>query len=197
VTVSGSPDPTERQAAQVVVGVVVLLVTVGIDALAEVALAIQEPDADRGQGHVTGGLHVVAGEHAQAARIDAERLVEAVLGAEIRERTTQLVGVATLEPVPRPVRHVRIELGEHVVILGEELRVIEQSGPLGRTADDRDRVAITGPRGPVDEVEQPAGARVPRPVEVVRKPPQAFESRREGKAGRRDRRDADRVHERP
>ena len=36
----------ERQAGQVVVGVVVLLVAVGVDGLAEVALAVQQPDAD-------------------------------------------------------------------------------------------------------------------------------------------------------
>ena len=39
-----------------------------------------------GEGHVAGGLHVVAGEHAQAAGVDAERLVEAVLRAEVGDR---------------------------------------------------------------------------------------------------------------
>ena len=58
-------DPPERQARQVVVGVVVLLVPVGVDRLAEVALAIEETDADRRQGHVAGRLHVVAGEDAR------------------------------------------------------------------------------------------------------------------------------------
>ena len=46
--------PAQRQAAQVVVRVVMLLVAVGIDRLPEVALAVQEADADRRQGHVTG-----------------------------------------------------------------------------------------------------------------------------------------------
>ena len=43
-------DAAQRQVRQVVVGVGVLLVAVGIDRLAEVALAIEEPDAQRRAG---------------------------------------------------------------------------------------------------------------------------------------------------
>ena len=99
-------DAAERQPAQVVVGVVVLLVAVGVDRLAEVALAVEEPDADERQGHVAGRLHVVAGEDAEAARVDAERFVEAVLGAEVGDRAVERVGVAALEPVVGAVGHV-------------------------------------------------------------------------------------------
>ena len=110
VTVSGRPDASWTRPSgsrrQVVVGVVVLLVAVGIDRLAEVALAIEQPDADRRQGHVAGRLHVVAGEDAEAARVDAERFVEAVLGAEVGDRAAQRVGVAALEPVVGAVGHV-------------------------------------------------------------------------------------------
>ena len=188
-------DPSERQPGQVVVGVVVLLVAVGIDRLAEVALAIEEAHADRRQGHVAGRLHVVAGEHAEPARVDAEQFVEPVLGAEIGDRSGQLVGIPALEPVARAVGHVAVELGQDVVVFGEELRVIEQARPLGRAADDRDRVPIAGPGRAVDRVEQPAGPRVPRPVEVVGKTSQAFEPGRQGKRRRRDRGDVDWVHE--
>ena len=79
-------DPEDRQAGEVEVGVGVLLVAVGVDRLAEVALAVHEPDADERQGHVAGRLHVVAGEDAEPARVDAEALVEAVLGAEVGDR---------------------------------------------------------------------------------------------------------------
>ncbi len=175
-------DPSERQPRQVVVGVVVLLVAVGIDRLAEVALAIEEPYADRRQGHVAGRLHVVAGEDAEPARVDAEQFVEPVLGAEVGDRSGQLVGIPALEPVARAVGHVAVELGQHVVVFGEELRVIEQARPLGRAADDRDRVPIAGPGRAVDRVEQPARARMPRPVEVVGKTSQALEPGRQGKA---------------
>ena len=188
-------DPSERQARQVVVGVVVLLVAVGVDRLAEVALAIEEADADRRQGHVAGRLHVVAGEHAEPARVDAERFVEPVLGAEIGDRSGQLVGVPALEPVAGAVGHVAVELGEDIVVFGQELGVIEQARPLGRAADDRDRVPVAGPGRAVDRVEQPAGPRMPRPVKVVGEASKAFEPGRQGKRGRRDRGHADWVHE--
>ena len=102
----------ERQPREVVVGVGVLLVAVGVDRLAEVALAVEQPDADERQGHVARRLHVVAGEDAEAARVDAERLVEAVLGAEVGDRAGQCALGLALEPVVRAVGHVAVELGE-------------------------------------------------------------------------------------
>ena len=187
-------DAAERQPRQVVVGVVVLLVAVGVDRLAEVALAIQQPDADRRQGHVAGRLHVVAGEDAETAGVDAERLVEAVLRAEVGDRPAQPVGVLALEPVVGAVGHVRVELGQDVVVFGQELRVVEQPRPVDRAADDRDRAPIARPGGRIDPIEQAARARMPRPVEVVGKAPQPFEPRRQQEARRRDRRDADWIH---
>ena len=187
LTVSGPPVESwtraERQPAQVVVGVVVLLVAVGVDRLAEVALAIEQPDADERQGHVAGRLHVVAGEDAEAARVDAERLVEAVLGAEVGDRAVQLVAVVALEPVVRrrwPCSWSKS--AQDVVVLGQERRVVEQARPIGRAADDRDRVPVARPRRAVDRAEQGAGPRVPRPVEVVGEAPQAFEPGREREA---------------
>ena len=120
-------DAAERQPAQVVVGVVVLLVAVGVDRLAEVALAIEEPHADRRQGHVAGRLHVVAGQHAEPARVDPERLVEAVFGAEVGDRPVQGLAVAAMEPVVRAVGHVLVEARQDVVVLGQELLVVEQA----------------------------------------------------------------------
>ena len=93
---------------------------VGVDRLAEVAVAIEQPDADERQGHVAGGLHVVAGQDAEAARVDAERLVEAVLGAEVGDRAVERVAVAALEPVAGAVGHVAVEVGQDVVVLGQE-----------------------------------------------------------------------------
>ena len=198
-TVSGPPrrvlDPAERQSAQVVVGVVVLLVAVGIDRLAEVALAIEQPDADRGQGHVAGRLHVVAGEDPEPARVDPERLVEAVFGAEVGDRALERLAVAALEPVAGAVGHVVVEVGQDVVVFGQEARVIEQARPIGRAADDGDRVPVARPRRAVDGAEQRAGSRVPGPVEVVGEASKTFEPGREREARSRLRGDADGVHE--
>jgi hypothetical protein len=81
---------------------------------------------------------VVAGEHAEAARVDAERFVEAVLGAEVGDRTVQLLGVPAMEPVVGAVGHVPVELGDDVLVLGHERRVVEDLCPRHRPADDRD-----------------------------------------------------------
>ena len=188
-------DPTEGQSAQVVVRVVVFLVAVGIDRLAEVALAIEQPDADRGQGHVAGCLHVVAGEDPEPARVDPERFVEAVFGAEVGDRALQRLAVAALEPVPGAIGHVVVEVGQDVVVFGQETRVIEEARPIGRAADDGDRVPVARPRRAVHGAEQRAGSRVPRPVEVVGEASKTFEPGREREARSRLRGDADGVHE--
>ena len=188
-------DPAERQAAQVVVGVVVLLVAVGVDRLAEIALAVEQPDADRRQGHVAGGLHVVAGEDPEAARVDPERLVEAVFGAEVGDRTLERLAVAALEPVPGAVGHVAVEVGQDVVVLGQEAWVVEQARPVGRPADDRDRVPVARPRRSVDGAEQAARARMPRPVKVVGQASEAFEPGWERETRSRLGGDADGIHE--
>ena len=105
----GVLDPAQREATQVVVRVVVLLVAVGIDRLPEVALPVQEPDPDGREGHVAGRLHVIAGQHAETARVDAERLVEPVFGAEVGDRAAQRLAIAALEPVVGAIRHVLVE----------------------------------------------------------------------------------------
>jgi hypothetical protein len=63
-----------------------VLVAVDIEMLTEVALGIEQPDRDQGDAQAAGALHVVAGEHAQAAGIDRHRLVNAELGREVDHR---------------------------------------------------------------------------------------------------------------
>ena len=76
----------DRQVARVVVLVLRVLHAVAVDDLGEIALPVQQADTDEIQALVAGGLAVVAGEHAEAARVDREAVVEAVLGAEIRDQ---------------------------------------------------------------------------------------------------------------
>ena len=135
-------DPSERQPTQVVVGVVVFLVAVGVDRLAKIALSVEQPDSDGRQGHVAGGLHVVAGQHAQTTRIDAQGFVEAVFGTEIGDRAFQPIGVSALEPMAGAVGHVRVECVQLIVISGQEPGVIEQVRPAGGPTEDRDGVPI-------------------------------------------------------
>ena len=109
-----------------------LLVAVGVDGLAEVAAAVEEAHGHEGQGHVGGGLAVVAGEHAEAARVDGQRLLQAVLGAEVGHGAVELVAVVAREPVLAAVGHVGVEVGQDGLVLDHEVGVLEQRGPVAR-----------------------------------------------------------------
>ena len=63
-----------------------VLLAVAVDGLLEVALPIEQADADEGQVQVGGGLAVVAGEDAEAAGVDRQAFVEAELGAEVGDQ---------------------------------------------------------------------------------------------------------------
>ena len=56
------------------------------EVLVEVALRIHEADADERHAEVARFLAVIAGEHAEAARVDGQRLVQRELGGEVRDR---------------------------------------------------------------------------------------------------------------
>ena len=59
------------------------LVAVGVDGLVEVALPVEHAHRYEGHAQIAGGLAVVTGQDAQAARIDGQGFVQAELGAEI------------------------------------------------------------------------------------------------------------------
>ena len=77
VTVIGSPSSPVTSAAGrrsgSVVDPVLVLPAGGVDALAEVALAVQQADGDERQRAVGGLLEDVAGERAEAAGVDRQR----------------------------------------------------------------------------------------------------------------------------
>ena len=79
-------DERGGQAVRVGVDPVLVLPAAGVDALAEVAVAVQQTDGDQRPRPVGGLLEDVAGERAEAARVDRERAVEAVLGGEVGDR---------------------------------------------------------------------------------------------------------------
>ncbi len=77
----------ERGGHAVGIGVdpVLVLPAGAVDALAEVAVAVHQPDRDQRHGAVGGLLEDVARQHAEAAGVDGERAVDGVLGAEERD----------------------------------------------------------------------------------------------------------------
>ena len=170
----------QRQALRVVVGVSVLLVAVRVDRLAEIAVAVEQANAHERDRHVRSGLQMVAGEHAQAARIDAERLVEAVFSTEVGDGMFELAPVLALEPVARAVFHVAVKVVEQRPVLGHEVDVIKDGRPVAHLLQDGDRVAVAQPSGDVDAPKQDPNARMPHPVVVVGEALESFELR--GKA---------------
>jgi len=78
----------ERGGHAVGVGVdpVLVLPAARVGALAEVAVAVHQADRDERDGEIGRRLQDVAGEHAEAAGVDRQRLMDAVLGAEERGR---------------------------------------------------------------------------------------------------------------
>ena len=168
----------QRQPTDVVVRVGMLLVAVRVDRLAEVALAVQEPDPDERQGHVAGRLHVVAGEDAEAAGVDPERLVEAVLGAEVGDRAAQLGRVLAVEPVVRAVGQVAVELPDDRLVLGHEPGVVEELCVADLPFEEGHGVPVASPGHAVHPAEQDARRRMPRPPQVVREPAETLQLRR-------------------
>jgi hypothetical protein len=79
----GPLDAQQRQAHRVELGEVVLLPAVLVDDLVEVAAPVEEADAEQRQPHVRRLLEVVGREDAEAARVDRQRLAQAVLGRDV------------------------------------------------------------------------------------------------------------------
>ena len=71
-------------------GRVRLALTPGGDLLVEVAVPVEKADADERNAEIGGRLEVVAREHAEAARVDRQPLVEPELEREVGDE--QVVG---------------------------------------------------------------------------------------------------------
>ena len=54
-----------------------------VEALEKVSLAVEETDADERNVEVGSALDVIAGEHAETAGVNGQRLVQAELGGEV------------------------------------------------------------------------------------------------------------------
>ena len=110
----GGSDRLYRQIARIVITIARVLHAIAVHALREISLAVQQTDRDEIQPLVARGLAVIAGEHAETAGVDREALVEAVLGAEVRDK---------LRALERWRIQIRIEAAEHIAIAREIRRI--------------------------------------------------------------------------
>ena len=127
----GAGDPRHRQALRIVLDPVLLLPAVQVEPLPEVAAPVEEADRDQRQRLVARLLEDVAGEHAEPARVDRQRRVDAVLGAEERDRP--------VDPRPRPRRARQI---------GVHLRGERERRGRGSTGSLAARSCVDGQRSP-------------------------------------------------
>jgi hypothetical protein len=157
----------ERDGRAIGVGLdpVLVLPAGRVDPLAEVAVAVHEADADGRQAHVGRLLEDVAGQHAEPAGVDGQRLVDRELGAEERgrvllgDRLGELRGVEALGD--RALE--RAEAREEVLVAGESPPAVGM-----HLLDQPDGVAeaqLPAPR--IDGLEQLRAAGRPRPAVVV------------------------------
>ena len=84
---SGVERRLDRRVRPVEPLVALFLPAFGRHVLVEVALRIHEADADQRHAEVARFLAVIAGEHAEAAGVDRQRLVQRELGGEVRDRS--------------------------------------------------------------------------------------------------------------
>ena len=96
-------------------------------ALAEVALRIHEADADERQAEVRGFLAVIAGEHAEAARVDRQRLVQRELRGEVGDAAVAEHRLLFAPPRVRLGPRL-IEAEDRLVVGLDELRIRGRGG---------------------------------------------------------------------
>ncbi len=178
------PSSTGRtgQALPVVDGVALALPAVVVERLAEVPLGVREADADERQAEVARGLQVVAGEDAEAARVDGQALVQAVLHGEVGDARAGGFGEGLGEPAL--ARHVPLERRPARPRGGWRRRRRAASSSrrvLVDAGEELDGVAVhLLPEIGVDAHEELGGDGRPGPPEVVGDVAQALE--RGGKA---------------
>jgi hypothetical protein len=161
-------DERGGQAVRVRVDPVLVLPAAVVDALAEVAVAVQQADRDQRPGAVGGLLEDVARERAEAARVDRERAVEPVLGGEVRDRAVRR---------GRAVVRGTVEVGADAGLDGrgafEQLRVLRGGLQAGGRRLLQLLHRILGDLVPalgVEVAEDGGAVRVPSPAVVVGEP---------------------------
>ena len=188
----------DRHRVRVEVGIALLLPPVGVEGLPEVAVPVEEPDADERDAEVARCLQVVAGQHAEAARVLRERLGDAVLGREVRHEAQRRAGLARgAQLEPAVAVEVALVLLAHLAEEPHEAGVLAELGEAVAAHEPEQAHRIVHRRVPcvgVDPAEQVAGLAVPRPPQVHRQLLEGDEL-----LGERwpDREAAQRLHRRP
>ncbi len=144
---------------------VLVLEPVPVDALLEVALPVEEADADHRDGEVAGLLEDVARERAEAARVDGQRGVDPELRAHEHDRAVEAVD-RPLGAHPVLLEHAREALDPLArrCVAGEAVRRVR--GEVPELTHGVAAVDLPGVR--VERAEELGPVRIPRPAVVER-----------------------------
>ena len=171
----------DRQRRGVDVEVLLLLAHLVVEALPEVALVVVEADADQRDAEVGGRLDVIAGQDAEAARVDRQRLVQPELGREVGDRPRpQHAGVALAPGVARPEVFLEAAVGVVDAAVQRQLRGALVDGRDRQLLQQRDRIVPeTAPQAGIEVAEQAGRVLVPAPPQVAGQAAQALLRRRD------------------
>ena len=167
-----------------------LLPPVAVEALAEVALRVQQADADERHAEVRRRLEVVAGEDTQPAGVLGEGLADAELRREVGDGAQRR---ARARVEPRGGRQRRAQAAGHRAEVVDDAGVGGQLGQPSRArgAQHLGRVGDAGAPPRPQPPEQPGRLLIPRPVEVRR---QLRQRSQRGGQGGQDLEPTDRAH---
>lgn len=166
----GLAQQGERQFVRVEDGIVLLLPAFARQALAEVAVPVEQPHPDEGYAQVAGGLQMVPGKDAESAGVLGKGCGHAELGREVRHGGRQFRALRLLLLVPPRTVQILLEGAGHLVEPVQELLVPGQLGepPGGDGAEQTYRVGVRRPaalRG--DGLEELTCLGVPGPAQVA------------------------------
>ena len=164
----GLVELRDRQAVGVEDRVGLLLPALPRQRLLEVAVAVEQADADDRDAEVAGGLEVVAGEDAEAAGVLRQHGGDAELRGEVGDRLRGVLRAAGLVPAVLGQVAVQVGLGR-AQPLPEALVSRELVEPAAADlADQPHRVMAAGlPEPGIDLLEDVLGLGVPRPAQVA------------------------------
>ena len=157
----GVEHALDGQTVEILCFVVGNLLAIHRKRLGEVTIAIEEADSAHIYVGVGSLLEVVAGEHAETARVNLEDVVETILHAEVGHRRTLVVGLLV---------HVLAEGSIDLVHLGDELGILRHflQTAVANLAQQFYGVLINLlPELLVEAAEEFTALGVPSPPEVV------------------------------
>ncbi len=140
-----------------------------VDLLAQVARAVEEAHRDEGQAQVARRLAMVTGQHAEAAGVQRQALMQAVFGAEVGDEIVRRIE-RTLDTHVARLLQVAAVGRKHRLVLLQEHRVCRRRVQcrLRHAAQEHLRVVSAGvPQLAIEITEQRLDAPIPGVGQVV------------------------------